>query len=157
MNTLDELRSNEPLTEEAVTASATARVIYRFAVGGQERAYALETTVSGSATEAALGLIAAGYEDAHDWLRRQTPEAPTTVLVKWLLGRRRVNMTATFAEPAAAPTHGSVAAVVEVGGVSHEYAGKVSTVGNPYRATNAALASAKNDLWNWVWDQKKVR
>lgn len=155
MNILDDLHITEPSADEV--ASSTACVTYRFMVGGQERTFTVEATVSGCAAEAALGLINAGYDDARGWLRTQTPQAPMTVLVKGLLGRRPVQVMAERVEPAAEPEHASVAATVEIGGVVHEYTGEVATAGNPYRATSAALGSAKNDLWNWAWGQKKAR
>jgi hypothetical protein len=157
MNTLNDLIVTEPSAQEATTTS-TARVTYHFTAGGQERTFTLDATVSGSAAEAALGLITAGWDDARHWLRAQIPTAPTAVVLsKGLFGQRRVKVKTERVEPATEPQHGCVAATVEIDGVIHEYTGEVSTVGNPYRATSAALTAAKEDLWSWAWDQKKVR
>ncbi|SRR6266508_4372703 len=157
MSTLDDLLVTEPPTKEEEPTTGTAHVTYRFIVCGQERTFAAETTVSGSGAEAALHLISAGCEDAREWLRAQTPKAPTTVLVKRLFGQRVKVMATERVEPAAKPERGCVAATVEIDGVTHEYTGEFSTAGNPYRATGAALASAKTDLWDWAWAQKKSR
>jgi hypothetical protein len=153
MNTLDNLHVAEPATEEAITSN-TVRVTYRFTVCGQERTFTADATVSGSAADAALSLTTAVLDDARRWLGAQTPKAPTTVLVKAMFGHRRMNVMAERVEPTAKPERGSVAASVEINGLTHEYTGEVSTAGNPYRATSAALYAAKGDLWDWAWTRK---
>lgn len=150
MNTVaDKFRTSTPPVEQA---SSTARVTYRFAVCGQDRTFTVGATVSGSAAEAALKLITAACDDARDWLRTHTVPPATTATATGLLGRWL--SPATQIQTVAEPQHGRVTATVEIGEASHEYTGDVSTGGNPYRATHAAVCAARDDLWNWAWGQK---
>lgn len=146
---------------EPDTRTGTARVAYSFTVRGTESGFSANTTVSGSAAEAALPLVSAVAHDVHAWLvAQQRPAAGMAVQVvrygpfPW---QCRVPVRAKNADPAGKPEKGTLTAMVVIDGESHAYTAEFSTVGDPWRATAAAVDAAKEDLRGWLWDKKHGR
>lgn len=126
------------------TPSSHARVTYRITVRGREHTTTAETSTTGPATQAALGLVNAVREDAKDALRTaRSKETPA----KSLIGRMKTTILPGLETV-------TITATVEIGETTHEHHGEIRTSGDPYWAAIAATNTAKEDLWHWAWDQK---